>query len=259
MLLLPRLLSRRTCELCCRRAGWSGRELLRPPAAAAASRDVAAEPARSPPLAGAPLSTAPQAPPQQPVVLIVSGPSGVGKDAVVRLLLQRRPALRFVVTATTRPKRPGEVHGVDYLFLQRSEFDALLAKDELLEHALVYGEYKGIPKAQVRDALALGCDVVLRLDVQGAAKMRSLLPGAVLVFLVAESEVALVQRLESRQTELPEKLALRAATAREEMRRIQDFDYVVVNAQGRVEEAAERLAAILDSERCRVKRLSLQL
>ena len=175
----------------------------------------------------------------------------------MRLLQQRRPSLRFVVTATTRPMRPGEVHGVDYLFLARREFEALLERDELLEHALVYGEHKGIPKAQVRDALAGGCDVVLRVDVQGAATMRRLLPGALHVFVVAESESALVQRLISRKTEPADKLALRVATAREEMRRISEFDYVVVNAMGEQTHAAAQLASIIDAERCRLGRTPL--
>ena len=198
-----------------------------------------------------------QARAQQPVVLVVSGPSGVGKDAVVRLLQQRRPSVRFVVTATTRPMRPGEVHGVDYLFVGRPEFEALIRDGELLEHALVYGEHKGIPKSQVRDALAGGCDVVLRVDVQGAATMRRLLPGAVFVFLAAESEEALVRRLVSRQTELPDKLALRVATAREETRRMSEFDYVVVNEEGQLQRAVDSLAAIIDAEKCRVHRAPL--
>lgn len=178
----------------------------------------------------------------------------MGKDAVVRQLQARRPGTRFVVTATTRPLRPGEVHGVDYLFVSRAEFDALIARDELLEHALVYGEYKGIPKSQVRDALAAGADVVLRVDVQGAATMRRLLPGAVFVFLVAESEHALAHRLVSRKTESPDKLLLRVATAREETRRMAEFDYVVVNAQGQLERAVDQLCCVLDAERCKVAR-----
>lgn len=178
----------------------------------------------------------------------------VGKDAVVRQLQARRPETRFVVTATTRPMRPGERHGVDYLFVSRPEFDSLIARDELLEHALVYGEYKGIPKSQVRDALAEGHDVVLRLDVQGAATMRRLLPCAVFVFLVAESEAALAQRLMSRKTEPPDKLRLRVATARDETRRMDEFDYVVVNAQGRLDAAVDALCSIIDAERCKVHR-----
>ena len=175
----------------------------------------------------------------------------------MRQLQARRPAVRFVVTATTRPKRPGEQHGVDYLFVSRPDFDALIQRDELLEHALVYGEYKGIPKSQVRDALAGGHDVVLRLDVQGAATMRRLLPGAVFVFLVAESDAALAPRRMSRKTEPPDKLRLRVVTARDETRRMGEFDYVVVNSQGKLDAAVDALCSIMDAERCRVHRTPL--
>ncbi len=178
---------------------------------------------------------------------------------MVHALQQRRPGTHFVVTATTRPQRPGETHGVDYLFVSQADFQALLARGELLEHALVYGEYKGIPKAQVRDALASGRDVVLRLDVQGAATMRRLLPGAVFIFLVAESEAALVSRLVRRKTEPPDKLLLRVATAREETRRLAEFDYCVVNAQGELERAADDLCAIIDAEKLKLGRAPLQL
>jgi guanylate kinase len=183
----------------------------------------------------------------------------VGKDAVVQALQRRRPATHFVVTATTRAQRPGEAHGVDYLFVSREEFASMVTRGELLEHALVYGDYKGIPKAQVRDALAAGTDVVLRLDVQGAATMRRLLPSAVFVFLAAESEAALVARLVSRKTEPADKLLLRVATAREETRRLSEFDYSVVNAQGQLERAVDDLCAIIDAERLRVSRAPVEL
>ena len=183
----------------------------------------------------------------------------MGKDAVVQALQRRRPGTHFVVTATTRPQRPGEQHGVDYLFVSRDAFAAMVDAGELLEHALVYGDYKGIPKAQVRDALAAGTDVVLRLDVQGAATMRRLLPAAVSVFLAAESEAALVARLVSRKTEPADKLLVRVATARDETRRLPEFDYAVVNAQGQLERAVDDLCAIIDAEKLRVKRAPLQL
>jgi guanylate kinase len=183
----------------------------------------------------------------------------VGKDAVVHALQQRRPDTHFVVTATTRAQRPGETHGRDYLFVSQEAFAGMIAAGELLEHALVYGEYKGIPKAQVRDALASGRDVVLRLDVQGAATVRRLLPGAVAVFLVAESEAALVGRLVARQTEGAAALLLRVRTAREETRRLAEFDYCVVNAQGRLEAAVDDLCAVIDAEKLKVARAPLQL
>lgn len=120
---------------------------------------------------------------------------------MIRRLQEKRPDIYFVITATSRGMRPGERDGVDYFFVSRQQFEAWIAAGRLLEHAVVYGEYKGIPRAQVEDALARGTDVVLRVDVQGAATARRLLPGLVSVFLVAESEAALVQRLVARKTE----------------------------------------------------------
>ena len=134
-------------------------------------------------------------------MVVISGPSGVGKDAVIQRLQAKRPDLYFVVTATSRAMRPGERDGVDYFFVSRAQFETWISEGRLLEHALVYGEYKGIPRAQVEDALAGGTDVVLRVDVQGAATVRRLLPGLLSVFLVAESDAALVQRLLARKTE----------------------------------------------------------
>jgi len=197
------------------------------------------------------LSEEPTVPPPHPAVIVISGPSGVGKDAVIRRLQELRE-LHMVVTATSRGMRPGEVDGVDYFFVSTPEFEDMIDQGELIEHAVVYGEYKGIPKQQVREKLGTNTDVVLRLDVQGAATVRALIPGAVFIFLVAESEAVLGRRLATRQTESPDKLALRVRTAREETARgVGEFDYVVVNAHGRLHETAEKLAAIIDVEKMR--------
>ncbi|MGQ9458751.1 MAG: guanylate kinase, partial [Anaerolineae bacterium] len=152
----------------------------------------------------------------------------------------------------TRPPRPGAVDGVDYHFVSRERFQEMIARGELLEHALVYGEYKGIPRRQVEEALRSGKDVILRIDVQGAATIRRLAPGAVLIFLTAASEEELIQRLQTRKTEDPEALARRIATAREELRRVEEFDYVVVNREGCLDEAVAQVQAILQAEKCRV-------
>ena len=162
---------------------------------------------------------------------MLSGPSGVGKDAALAALVASRPpgSLRTVVTATTRPRRPGEVDGVDYQFVSRATFARWVADGRsLLEHALVYGEHKGIPRSGVEAALAAGCDVALRVDVQGAAALRDLLPGAVRVFLVAESEAALVARLTARKTDAVDALATRVGTARREVGEARHFDYSCV-------------------------------
>ena len=144
---------------------------------------------------GVTLSEDPTVPPPHPAVIVISGPSGVGKDAVIRRLQELRPELHMVVTATSRAMRPGEVDGVDYFFVTTGEFEDMIEQGELIEHAVVYGEYKGIPKQQVREKLDMNTDVVLRLDVQGAATVRGLIPDAVFIFLVAESEACLARRL----------------------------------------------------------------
>ncbi len=191
--------------------------------------------------------------PRIPLLLVISGPSGVGKDTIARMLLAARPnQFHFVVTATTRPPRDGEVDGVDYYFLSSDEFADMIERDELLEYAVVYNDYKGIPKQQIRDALASGRDVVMRLDVQGAATIRLLVPNSVSVFLTAESEGALVQRLRERKSETPEGLGLRIATARQEIRHLPQFDYCVVNEAHERERTVANILSIVEAEHCRV-------
>ena len=190
---------------------------------------------------------------QVPLLIVISGPSGVGKDATVCRMKELKLPFYFVVTATSRPRRPGEVDGVDYHFLTTDQFEEMIRRGELLEHAIVYGEYKGIPKEQVRQALASGQDVVMRLDVQGAATIRRLAPEAVLIFLMASSEEELIQRLTGRQTETPEKLQTRIATARREMEQIALFDYVVVNSHSHLDDTVAQIQAIIRAEKCRVR------
>lgn len=161
--------------------------------------------------------------------------------------------LRFLVTATTRPKRAGETDGVDYYFLSEHEFQRMINEGEFLEYALVYGQYKGVPKAHARDALAAGQDVVMRVDVQGAATVRRLVPQAVLVFLLTSSEEELVERLRRRGTESSEELDLRINMLREEVARSNEFDYIVVNPDGKLDEAVEQIASIVQAEKCRVR------
>ena len=186
------------------------------------------------------------------LLVVISGPSGVGKDSVLRGLKVRGLPFRFVPTMNTRPRRSDEVDGVDYFFVTTEEFVTLLEQGELLEHAVVYGDYKGIPKQPIREALHSGQDVVLRVDVQGAATLKRLIPEAVFIFLAAPSEEELVARLLNRKTESPESLRIRVATAREELQRIPEFDYVVVNHADRLEEAVQDVIGIIRAEHCRV-------
>jgi len=188
----------------------------------------------------------------RPILVVISGPSGVGKDATLNLMKQSNFPFYFVVTATTRPKRPAEVDGVDYHFVSVGEFAEMITQGELLEHAVVYGDYKGIPKKHVREALASGQDVIMRIDVQGAATIRKLVPNAVTIFLVAENEDELIRRLQERKTEDPDKLKMRIATARQELKRIAEFDYVVLNCMNEQEKTVERVTSIIAAEKSRV-------
>ncbi|MDX1416724.1 MAG: guanylate kinase [Candidatus Promineifilaceae bacterium] len=195
-----------------------------------------------------------------PTMVVISGPSGVGKDTVAREVIKRRPEdFYFVVTAASREPRPGEVHGRDYFFVSNDEFARMIDENELLEYAIVYREYKGIPKQQIRDALESGKNVIMRVDVQGAATVRKLIPNAITVFLVTPSEEDLVKRLTERASEDQKGLKLRIATARKEMERIEEFDYCVVNADSRVDCAVDTILSIVDAARSRVHQQSIIL
>lgn len=187
-----------------------------------------------------------------PLLVVVSGPSGVGKDAMLALVREQRPEVFWAITATTRAMRPGENHGVHHLFHTREEFLELLERGELLEHAEVYGNLYGVPKAPVREALAEGRDAIVRTDVQGAASIRALAPDALLIFVAPPSLEELERRLRSRDTESAEETALRVETSRQEMRDAAWFDAVVVNETGGLEDAAREVMAVIERERQRV-------
>jgi len=197
--------------------------------------------------------------PTFPLIIVISGPSGVGKDTIAQMMLDNSDAYRFVVTATTRPARSGEVHGKDYFFLSHDEFAQMIEEDELLEWAVVYNDYKGVPKQQIRDALASNRDVIMRVDVQGAATIRKLIPNAIFIFLTAESEESLIDRLRERKSETIEGLNLRIATARQEMKRLEEFDYFVVNAEDRQQKAVDRILDIINAAHCRVEQSPIDL
>lgn len=195
-----------------------------------------------------------------PKLIVISGPSGVGKDTIARKLIESDPdRFYFVVTATTRSPRAGEVHGVDYFFFSNDEFAELIENNELLEYAVVYNDYKGVPKQQIRDALGSGRDVIMRVDVQGAATIRKLIPNAISVFLTTETEAELVRRLRERKSETPEDLNLRIAAARQEMNRIQEFDYWVVNAEGRQTRAVREILSVIEAAHCQVVQQPVKL
>lgn len=190
--------------------------------------------------------------PQTPLLVVLSGPSGAGKDTVLNRLRELNPELYFVVTATTRNPRENEEHGRDYFFLSQNEFVHMIEQKELLEWALVYNDYKGIPIEQVRRAFASGQDVLMRVDVQGAATVRSLAKDAVLIFLMTESEQDLIDRLMERKSESPDELRLRIATAHKEMARIDEFDYYVINRTGQLDDTVTQVMSIIHAEHQRV-------
>ena len=195
-----------------------------------------------------------------PVLVLISGPSAVGKDTIARGVIAQRPdEFYFVVTATTREPRDGEVDGYDYTFVSHDEFARMIEHDELLEYAVVYNDYKGVPKKQIIDALASGKNVIMRVDVQGAATVRELLPDVITVFLVAPTEEELIGRLTDRKSETAEGINLRVATARKEMGRLAEFDYCVVNAEGEQDWAIEQVLSIVDAARCSVKQKPIVL
>ncbi len=188
----------------------------------------------------------------EPLLIVISGPTAVGKDAVIKLMFERKYPIHFVVTATNRPRRPYEVDGVDYFFVSTEHFKQMIANNELIEYSWVYNAYKGIPRKQVVDAFASGKDVILRIDTQGAQKIRQLYPESVQIFLIPRNEEELVERIRKRGTEDEKQIQERLATAREELKCITDFDYIVVNENNHLERTIETIGAIIDAEHHRV-------
>ena len=190
-------------------------------------------------------------------MVVISGPSGVGKDAVLERMRSSNVPYHFAVTATARPKRDSEVDGLDYIFVEGDEFQSMIRNDELLEWAEVYGNPYGVPKSPVRDALARGQDVILKIDVQGADNIRRLVPGAVYVFLAPPDMSELEHRLTRRRTESTDTLKVRLATAAKELEEAAKFDYVVVNRTGRLDKAVEEINTIIRRERGRPGRVQI--
>ena len=193
----------------------------------------------------------PELPPGPPLLVVLSGASGTGKDAIRDLRLAWGLPFHSLVTATTRPRRTGEVAGRDYRFLSNAEFDRLEAADGLIEHATVYGRRYGVPRDEVLAPLAAGRDVIARVDVQGAATLRRLIPDALLIFIAAPSVEEARRRLEARDTDSEADRRLRLETAAAEMEAAREFDYVVVNETGRLEDAARRVVEIVVAEKRR--------
>jgi guanylate kinase len=191
--------------------------------------------------------------PAQPLLVVLSGPSGVGKDTILMRMRDIGFPFHFVVTATSRAQRPGERDGYDYHFVSKERFEEMIARGELLEWAEVYGHYKGIPKHEVGQALQSGRDVILRIDVQGAATIKRLAPEAVFIFLAPGSFDELHNRLQWRRTESPDQMQQRLAMARREMASLDAFDYVVINREDHLDDAVGQIRNIMSAEKQRVR------
>jgi guanylate kinase len=189
----------------------------------------------------------------QPLFVVLSGPSGVGKDAVLTRMSKLGRPFHYVVTATTRPKRSGEKNGVDYRFLSQKEFQQMRDKNQFLEWANVYGNYYGVPKHEISSALSKGIDAIVRVDIQGAGAIKEILPQAVFIFLMPTSIEELEERLRKRRSESSTDLALRLERAKGEIKSLPLFDYVVTSHQDKLDDVVSQIDAIVAAEKCRVK------
>ncbi|KFZ40611.1 MULTISPECIES: guanylate kinase [Thermoactinomyces] len=189
------------------------------------------------------------------LLVVISGPSGVGKGTVCKALREMMPELTYSISATTRSPREGEVDGVNYFFKSVQEFEKMIEEDELIEWAQYVGNYYGTPRHFVEETLAKGRDVVLEIEVQGAMQVKEKYPQGIFIFLVPPSFEELRQRIIHRGTESESVLNLRLEAASDELKQIDQYDYVVINDE--VDKACERIRAIVMAEHCRTDRLKI--
>ena len=194
-----------------------------------------------------------------PLLVVISGPSGVGKDATLSKMREQGNKSHIMVTTTTREKRPGEVDGVDYHFISKEKFNLMIENNQLLEWAIVYGNYYGVPKEEIENALKSRFDAIVKVDIQGAATIRKIIPEAVYIFLLPSSMDELANRLKQRGYQSESDLNLRLKTARTEMESLELFEYAVVNYQDNLELTVKHITSIITAEKCRVKPRSIKL
>jgi guanylate kinase len=194
-----------------------------------------------------------------PLLIVLSGPSGAGKDAVLARMKKAGLPYHYVITATTRPKRASEKNGVNYHFLSQKAFQEMIDRSQFLEWANVYGNYYGVPKAEITSALSRGVDTIVKVDVQGAATIKNILPQAVFIFLMAPSMEALGKRLKRRRSESADELALRLEKAKEEIKSLPLFDYVITSHQNKLGQVVSQIEAIVAAEKCRVRPRTIRL
>lgn len=190
--------------------------------------------------------------PTPALLVVLTGPSGVGKDVTLQRMRELGVPFHYVVTVTTRERREGEIEGVHYHFVTRREYKEMKARGELLEDSEVYGNYYGVPRSEVLEPLKRGEDVIMKPDVQGAAKIREIEPGAIFIFLAPPDMKELAVRLFHRKTEDLSELRTRLKVARQEMQALRDFDYVVVNHHKRLDETVEAIKTIIRAEKLKV-------
>lgn len=200
-----------------------------------------------------------RSPRPSPLLIVLSGPSGVGKDAVLSRMREQRKPYHFTVTVTTRPRRPAERNGIDYIFVSERSFRRMIDGGEFMEWAEVYGNLYGVPEDQVARALEEGKDVLVKADVQGAATIRALVPDGVFIFLAPPSMEELANRLGLRMTESSQALRTRLRTAELEMEEAVKFDYRVINERGRLDDTVGQIDAIVAREKreARPRRIAL--
>ncbi|MFO8009200.1 MAG: guanylate kinase [Dehalococcoidia bacterium] len=187
-----------------------------------------------------------------PLLIVLTGPSGVGKDAIVSRMKEREMPFFYAVTATSRSQRPGEIDGIDYYFIDRSEFERMIDNDEFLEWANVYGNLYGVPRKTVEQAMAKGKDAVVKVDIQGAATIKKIEPEAITIFIAPPSMEELARRLKERKTESETDIDLRLKTAQNEMDSRDSFDYVVVSPKNEIDKAISEIMSIINEEKKRV-------
>ena len=197
--------------------------------------------------------------PAPALLVVLTGPSGVGKDVTLERMRDLKVPFHYAVTVTTRKQRPGEINGTHYFFVSDEEYDRMLDREQLLEHAEIYGNRYGIPRNQVVGPLKRGKDVIIKADVQGARTLREKEPEAVFIFLAPPSMEEQARRLYQRKTEDPQELARRLEVARQEMHELAHFDYLVVNHSNMLDDTVHTIEAILQAEKRRVRPRRIRL
>ncbi|MDP2729185.1 MAG: guanylate kinase [Dehalococcoidales bacterium] len=197
--------------------------------------------------------------PTGPLLIVISGSSGVGKDTVLARMRELGSSLKFITTVTTRPQRPNEKNDIDYHFVSTERFQEMIKNKELLEWANVYGNWYGVPREAVKRSLDEGKDTIIKVDIQGAATIKKILPQAIFIFLMPPSMEELLVRLKQRRTESPAELALRLKTAEEEIKQLPLFDYAVTNRWDELDLAVATINSIITAEKCRLTPRDIKL